>query len=135
MNTRNKGFTIVVGGALESKDAAANGTDTTATGDGGTGGDAGGPDKVVALREVKGLLDTGRKDIAKMLDEHKAAADTERKALEDRLASERSNVESLEVKFAELRAQVDEADLRVHAEAVAGVERDVAPRAATTAVT
>lgn len=88
---------IVEGGATQSKDAGAN---------------ADSKNTVVALREVKGLLDAGRKDIAALLAEHKAAADESKAALQQRLDESVSRLEANELKFAELRSQVDEFELR-----------------------
>lgn len=84
-------------GALETKDAGAN-PDSA--------------DKVVALREVKGLLDAGRNDIVSLLAEHTAAADESKTALRDRIDAAMSRLEENEVKFAELRSEVDESALR-----------------------
>ena len=97
MKNQDKRFRIVTGG-IESKDAAANGTPND--------------DKVVALKEVKGLLDAGRQDIAKILAEHKSAADEQKSAIQAKLDEAISRLEANEVKFAELRGEVDEQILR-----------------------
>ncbi len=77
-------------------------------------------DKVVALKEVKGLLDTGRSEIKGLLDEFKAAADEQKAALQAQVDERTARVEELEVKFAELRGQVDEAELRAGRQALHG---------------
>ncbi len=113
------GFRVVSGGGLESKDAGTN-EDTSPT------QDADDSNKVVALREVKGLIDGGRKDIAALLAKHKAAADEEKTALRESIDAALSRLEDSEVKFAELRAELDEQTLQNQRAGVHGTKSRIA---------